>query len=109
MDDDAREPPQLRDLESRLRAAEQRTQRPASSARTPPTSLGIAGRFGTELVVALLVGGAIGWGLDWLCARLGFHTRPVFLLVMVVIGAAAGIRNVMRAAKELNAASGGEN
>ena len=63
-----------------------------------PTPLGIAFRFATELVAALVVGGALGWGIDWL-----FGTRPVFIVVMFVLGAAAGIRNVMRAAKELNA------
>ena len=48
-------------------------------------------------------GGGIGWGLDWLCGRFGFHTRPVLMLVFFVLGMAAGIRNVMRAAKEINA------
>jgi ATP synthase protein I len=69
----------------------------------PPTSMGIAFRFTAELVSALVVGGAIGWGLDWLFGYFGIHTRPVFLLVMFILGAAAGIRNVMNAAKEINA------
>ena len=46
---------------------------------------------------------ALGWGLDWLFGHFGFHTRPVFMIVFFVLGAAAGIRNVMRAANEINA------
>jgi ATP synthase protein I len=71
--------------------------------RPPPTQLGIAGRFATELVAALVVGGGVGWGVDWLCGRLGYHTRPAFMVVFFVLGIVAGIRNVMSAAKEINA------
>ena len=65
----------------------------------PPTgAAGIAFRFATELGVALFVGAGLGWLLDhWL------HTAPIFIVVMFLLGAAAGIRNVMRAAAELNA------
>ena len=64
----------------------------------PPGALGIAFRFATELGSALLVGAGLGWLLDrWL------HTTPIFLVIMFVLGAAAGILNVMRAAKTLNA------
>ena len=66
--------------------------------------MGLAGRFTTELVAALVMGGGLGWGLDWLCGYFGFHTRPVFLVIFFVLGAAAGIRNVVRAANEINAA-----
>ena len=45
-----------------------------------------------ELVAALVVGVAIGWGIDrWL------GTRPWGLLVFFFLGAAAGILNVYRA------------
>jgi ATP synthase protein I len=64
----------------------------------PPTSLGMAFRFSTELFVALLVGAAMGWGLDRL-----FKTSPIFMLVLGIFGMAAGVRNVARAAKEINA------
>jgi ATP synthase protein I len=60
--------------------------------------MGIAFRFGTELGAALFVGAGLGWLLDHF-----LHTSPIFLIVMFCLGAAAGIRNVMRAAAELNA------
>jgi ATP synthase protein I len=97
----SRDPDRLRDLGQRLEDAQKR--QAAGSKAPPPTQLGIAGRFATELVAALVVGGGLGWGVDWLFGRFGFHTKPVFLIVFFVLGAGAGIRNVMRAANELNA------
>jgi ATP synthase protein I len=92
----APEPKDLRELGDRLRAAEQRSA--ARHKAPPPTSLGIAFRFSTEMVAALIVGGGMGYGIDWLAG-----TKPIFLIVCFVLGAAAGIRNVLRAAKEINA------
>ena len=97
----AQEPENLRELGERLDDAQKRNVR--RDQRPPPTQMGIAFRFATELVAALLVGGALGWGLDWLFGFFGIHTRPLFIVVLFMLGAAAGIRNVMRAAKELNA------
>ncbi|MGH6871062.1 MAG: AtpZ/AtpI family protein [Rhizomicrobium sp.] len=65
---------------------------------SPPTSGEIAYRFAAELVATTLVGGGIGWGLDWL-----FHTRPLLTIVLFLLGAVAGIRNVALASKEFNA------
>jgi ATP synthase protein I len=90
-----REPDDLRSLGARLDAA--RGKEP-QNAGPPPTAMGIAFRFGTELGVAVFVGAGLGWMLDRF-----LHTSPIFLIVMFVLGAAAGIRNVMRAAGELNA------
>ena len=97
----SQDPDRLRDLSRRLDDVQRR--KAAGSKGPPPTQLGIAGRFATELVAALVVGGAVGWGLDWLCGHYGFHTRPVLMIVFFMLGAAAGIRNVMRAATEINA------
>src|ERR1700750_2846720 len=97
----APDPDKLRALGPRLDETQKRHADVAKG--PPPTQLGIAGRFVTELVAAVVVGGGLGWGIDWLFGRYGHHTSPVFLIVFFVLGAAAGIRNVMRAATEINA------
>ncbi|HEY5047218.1 MAG TPA: AtpZ/AtpI family protein [Rhizomicrobium sp.] len=89
------EPEDLRSLGARLDAVRGADARKGGP---PPTSLGIAFRFGTELGAAVFVGAGLGWLLDRF-----LHTSPIFLIVLFCLGAAAGIRNVMRAAGELNA------
>jgi len=60
--------------------------------------LGRAFRLVSELVIGLVVGGAIGWYLDqWL------GTTPLMLLIFFILGVAAGVLNVMRAAKSFEA------
>jgi ATP synthase protein I len=97
----APDPDRLDSLGKRL--SELQTKQAAGPKRQPPNQSGIAFRFTTELVASLLVGGGLGWGIDWLFGHFGFHTRPVFLIVFFMLGIAAGIRNVMRAANEINA------
>jgi ATP synthase protein I len=98
----APQPEDLRSLGDRLDAVQK-----ANAARDkapPPTSLGVAFRFSTEMVAALIVGGGLGWTIDWATSRwLPFHTKPWGMIVFFILGAAAGILNVIRAAKELNA------
>jgi len=96
----APEPDDLSALGSRI--DEIQKQRRARDVRPPPTQTGIALRFATELVLAVAVGAAMGWGIDWLTGRF-FGWRPIFIVVFGLLGAAAGIRNVVRAAEEINA------
>lgn len=57
-------------------------------------------RLGSEFIAAVLVGGGIGYLLDsWL------GTSPWILLVMVLIGFAAGVMNVARSASQMNNAA----
>ena len=57
-------------------------------------------RLGAEFIAAILVGSGIGFLLDsWL------GTRPWLMLVMLLVGFAAGILNVVRSADEMNKAS----
>ncbi len=97
----APDPDRLTELGKRL--DELQTRQAGQTKRVPPNQSGIAFRFATELVAGLIVGGGLGWGIDWLLGHFGIHTRPVFLILCFVLGAAAGIRNVMRAAHEINA------
>ena len=50
-------------------------------------------RLSTELVAGVLVGAGIGWALDRLIG-----TSPWGLIVFLLLGFAAGVLNVMRAA-----------
>jgi ATP synthase protein I len=52
---------------------------------------GIGLRVGIELVSALVVAVAIGYGLDYL-----FGTKPILTAVFVLLGGAAGVLNVWR-------------
>jgi len=101
------EPDDLRRLGERIDEAGRRRTQGSKSA--PPTSLDIAARFGTELMAAILMGAALGWGIDWAFDHWShLQTRPWGMVVMFVLGAAAGIRNVMRAAQEINAKMAGK-
>lgn len=86
-------------FEERLRAARARRgmdappaeKRAKSGASAEASAWRIGLRVGTELVSALLVAVAIGWGLDrWL------HTTPIFIALFVLLGGAAGVLNVWR-------------
>jgi len=90
----------LEKLKQRLDEAQRRQD---GQRRAAPSQSQIGFRFATELFAGVVGGGGIGWGLDWLCGHFGFHTRPVLMIVFFVLGTAAGIRNVMRAANEINA------
>ena len=57
-------------------------------------------RIGTEFIAAILVGAVIGYLID-----LGLGTSPWGLLIMLLVGFAAGILNVTRVVAQMNAAS----
>jgi ATP synthase protein I len=61
-------------------------------------ALGQALRLGIELVAGVAVGGFIGWWLDRLLG-----TAPLLMVVFLGLGAAAGIMNVVRTAKRMQA------
>ena len=97
----APDPDRLTELGKRL--DDFQTKQATGPTRQAPSQSQIGFRFATELFAGVVGGGGIGWGLDWLCGHFGFHTRPVLTILFFVLGTAAGIRNVMRAAKDINA------
>jgi ATP synthase protein I len=95
-------PEDLRSLGDRLDAVQKA--KAARERKPPPTSLSVAFRFSTEMVAGLVVGGGMGWGIDWAMGHWSpIHTKPWGMIVFFILGAAAGIRNVLKAASELNA------
>src|SRR6478672_5388691 len=94
MSEHAPEPENLRALGERIEAL--RRQDAPKQKPNAPTAGEIGLRFATELVSAVIVGAAIGWGLDWL-----FGTRPILTIVFFIVGAGAGIINVNRASREI--------
>lgn len=97
----------LRDLERKLdspQAAESGSSEGLSDAEAEQrsTALGKAFKISTELVAGVFVGGFFGWALDnWVMPKLGVATAPLFLIVFLLLGIAAGFLNVFRAAREM--------
>ena len=85
-------------FEERLKAARSRQgldPQPKPKGTEPdglgPSPLGIGLRVGIELVSALVVAVAIGYGLDTLLG-----SKPLFIIVFFLLGGAAGVLNVWR-------------
>ena len=93
-----------RDLASRIASAkrERTIEDNRASANGPPEMSGMARgmRIGTEFIAAILVGTGFGYLID-----LGLGTSPWGLLIMFMVGFAAGILNVTRVVAKMNAAS----
>jgi ATP synthase protein I len=90
---DDKQPPDLRELEQRLK----RARKPERKGEQPPgrgAALGFGFRIAVDLVCAVAVGFGLGYFLDW-----WLGTSPWFLLILIPLGIVAGILNVVRAAK----------
>lgn len=92
----------LDDLETRLRAAREGPEqqpRPASMQR----EIGFAYRVLIEMAVGIGFGAFAGWWLDqWL------GTRPILMVVLILLGFAAGMLNAYRASQAYSAGLRGE-
>jgi ATP synthase protein I len=86
--------------EAQARRAAQTVVRSNRVAEREATALGRGIRLGSEFAAAVLVGAGAGYLLDqWL------HTSPWLLLILLLVGFAAGVLNVVRSAAEMNRAA----
>ena len=77
-----------------IKSQRAKAERPAIQG-SQSADFGTAFKFAAELVVGVVVGGGLGWALDK-----QFGTAPWLMIVLVILGFAAGLLNVVRAAQE---------
>ena len=88
----------LKEIASRLEVAKKNIKdKEIKNNGSNAASLGKALKISTELVAAVVVGSTFGFLFDkW------FDTKPVLTICFFLIGVAAGILNVFKAAKKMN-------
>ncbi len=86
---------QLEQLEAKIKAAKGRTA-PKPRVDEHHSQAQLAWRMVIELVAGLGIGFGIGYGLDVL-----FGTLPIFMVLFVMLGLAAGVKTMLRSAQEI--------
>ena len=90
------DPDRLRRLEARLDGLKEKP-KPAPTNTVKGFSQGeVAWRMVIELCTGMILGLAIGYGLDVL-----FGTLPIFLIIFSLIGFAAGVKTMLGSARQL--------
>jgi ATP synthase protein I len=85
----------LKALEARIAAAKAAVQGPRADKSEGHKQAQLAWRMVIELVAGLGIGFGIGYGLDTL-----FGTLPIFLVLFIFAGLAAGVKTMLRSARE---------
>ncbi len=87
----------FKNLKTRLKIAKSKLDsRSLDNVDRKGSFMGTAFKLGTELVAAVLVGTIIGFILDsW------FDTKPWLIIIFFFLGAAAGMLNVIKVAKQM--------
>ncbi|WGF87774.1 AtpZ/AtpI family protein [Marinivivus vitaminiproducens] len=85
-------PASFEDFDKRLHQARGGVAEPETAAEIADTSgYGPGLQAGIDIIAGFVGGGLIGYGLDYL-----FGTSPVFLILLILLGAAGGMRNAVR-------------
>ena len=92
---DPREEERLAELEAKIAAAKAARQ-PKPHMEEHYSQAQLAWRMVIELVAGLGIGFGIGYGLDQL-----FGTFPIFMVLFVMLGLAAGVKTMLRSAEEI--------
>ncbi|HCQ64206.1 MAG TPA: F0F1 ATP synthase subunit I [Rhodobacteraceae bacterium] len=94
--------PEVHPSADRLEAIGDRLEKLKTGAEEPPhmkkdyAQANLAWRMVIELVAGLGIGFGVGYGLDRL-----FGTMPLFLVIFVLLGLAAGVKTMLSSAKEI--------
>ena len=99
----SRPPSVTADLEARIARAQARS--PAQAAAEQRRQSDMSGlsrgfRLASEFAAAIIVGAGLGYLIDMV-----LPTRPWGMVVLLLLGFAAGVLNVVRATREMNAAT----
>ena len=86
----------LEALEKRIAEAKKAVDPPRSAEGDKYSQAQLAWRMVVELVAGLGIGFGIGYGLDHL-----FGTMPIFLVLFIFAGLAAGVKTMLRSAQEV--------
>ncbi|NHB78089.1 AtpZ/AtpI family protein [Rhodobacter calidifons] len=90
------DPDRLKALEEKLKQAKGKDAPPQTATAKGFSQGEVAWRMVIELATGIMLGSAIGYGLDVL-----FGTLPVFLVIFSLFGFAAGIKTMLGSAREL--------
>ncbi|MEH7828188.1 AtpZ/AtpI family protein [Gemmobacter denitrificans] len=89
------DPDRLRALEAKLAGKKGAKVEPAGTGKDF-SQAEVAWRMVLELTSGIMIGGSIGYGLDYLAG-----TKPILLIVFILFGFAAGIRTVIGTARDM--------
>ena len=85
----------LKSLEAKIEAAKKAAE-PVEQVQNKFSAAEVGWRMIIELTAGVFIGFGVGYGLDFL-----FDTKPVFILILTLFGFAAGVKTMMRSAREL--------
>ena len=95
-----RDPRDLDQFDAKLKAARDRIEGTGPQGSKPnaynDSLAGVGYRMSIELVVGICVGLGLGWLID---TQMG--TKPLFMLILMFLGLAAAIFNVVRMSKDV--------
>ena len=92
-EDDTENP--LKSLEEKIEAAKKVVE-PEQPVQNKFSAAEVGWRMIIELTAGVFIGFGLGYGLDFL-----FSTKPVFILLLTLLGFMAGVKTMMRSAREL--------
>ena len=90
------ENPKLKDLDDKLKKIREKKVG-SNSDNQAFKSAHVGWRMVLELVIGIIIGVVLGFSLDSF-----LNTSPIFLIILIFLGFAAGVRTMIKTAKEID-------